>query len=96
MVTVILWLSIAIVIITSILSVVFSFKSRRSSDLRLRGLYAANMNINLGLMLIFLAIIQMFMFSGSSLRVAVGAIFLLLGIFNTFAGSRNRSHFSRM
>lgn len=82
-------------IITCISSLVFSFRSRRSLDGALRGLYAAKMNISMGSMLIILALIQMFVFSGSSLRVVIGALFMVLGAFNIFAGIRNHSMFSR-
>jgi len=90
------WVFGALIIITVFLSALYSFRSRRSTDGRLRGLYASRMNISMGLMLIFIAIIQMFMFSGSSVRVVVGALFFLLGLFNLFAGLRNHSHFSRL
>lgn len=82
-------------IITCICSLVFSFRSRRSLDRAIRGLYAAKMNISMGSMLIILALIQMFEFSGSSLRVVIGALFMVLGAFNIFAGIRNHSMFSR-
>jgi len=49
------------------------------------------MNIAMGVMLILLALIQMLLFAGSTLRVIVGAVFLLLGLFNLFAGLRNHS-----
>lgn len=76
-------------------SVLYSVRYRRTPDGRLRGLYNARMNISMGLMLILMAIIQMFLFSGSTVRVIVGALFLLLGIFNLFAGLRNHAHFSK-
>ncbi|GGH14616.1 YtpI family protein [Paenibacillus segetis] len=82
-------------IISSVCSLVFSFRSRRSSDGTLRGLYNAKMNISMGAMLIILALIQMFLFTGSSLRVVIGALFMVLGAFNIFAGIRNHSNFSR-
>lgn len=96
MVNVLLWVFGALIIVTSAMSAVYSFRSRRTTDKRLHGLYASRMNISMGLMLIFIALIQMFMFSGSSLRVAVGALFLLLGLFNLFAGMRNHSYFTRL
>ena len=90
-----LYLLAALIVLSSVSSVVFSVSSRRATDGRLRGLYAARMNISMGLMLIFIALIQMFMFSGSTVRVIVGAIFLLIGLFNLFAGARNHAVFSR-
>jgi hypothetical protein len=90
-----MWALSALIVLTSVLSAVFSFRSRRSADGRLRGLYAARMNISMGLMLIFIALIQMFMFAGSTMRVIVGAIFILMGLFNLFAGIRNHAIFSK-
>lgn len=95
MVTAILSVLVILVILSSISSVVFSIRSRRATDSRLHGLYVARMNISMGLMLIFIAFIQMFMFSGSTVRVIVGAVFLLLGLFNLFAGLRNHAVYSR-
>lgn len=87
------WIFGAIVALTAVLSLVFSFRSRRSADPLIRGLNTSRMNICIGLMLIFLALIQMVLFSGSTLRVIVGAVFLLMGLFNLFAGLRNHAHF---
>lgn len=95
MVQSILYVLYAGLIITCICSVYFSFKSRRSVDPAVRGLSAAKTNISMGGMLIILALIQMFMFSGSSLRVVIGALFMVLGAFNIFAGIRNHGYFSR-
>lgn len=53
------------------------------------------MNIFMGVMLIILALIQMFMFSGSTLRVVIGAVFMVLGAFNIFAGIRNHGLYAR-
>lgn len=96
MVNVLQWLFGILVVVSVFFSALYSFRSRRASDGRLRGLYASRMNISMGLMLIFIALIQMFMFPGSSIRVVVGAAFLLLGLFNLFAGLRNHSHFTRL
>ncbi|CAM4440065.1 MAG: YtpI family protein [Paenibacillus macerans] len=85
----------AVLIIACVCSVFFSFKSRRSLDPKVRGLSAAKTNISMGVTLIILALIQMFMFSGSSLRVVIGALFMVLGAFNIFAGIRNHGIFSR-
>jgi len=95
MVNFLLYLLAALVILTSVSSVVFSVRTRRATDARLRGLYAARMNMSMGLALIFIALIQMFMFSGSTIRVVVGAVFLLLGLFNLFAGARNHTFYNR-
>jgi uncharacterized membrane protein len=60
------------------------------------GLYTAKMNICMGLMLLFIATIQILLFEGSTVRVIVGSIFLLIGLFNLFAGLRNHSVYSRL
>lgn len=80
----------AIVVICAILSVVFSLKYRRASDDAIRGLHQARMNISMGIMLIAIALIQIFLFEANWLRTIIGAIFLLLGLFNLFAGLRNQ------
>ncbi|WP_130613256.1 YtpI family protein [Cohnella abietis] len=90
------WVFGAIILVTCCLSAFNSFRARRSTEVRLRGLYTSRMNISMGLMLIFIAFFQMFMFSGSSVRVVIGSLFLLLGLFNLFAGIRNHSHFTRL
>jgi len=90
------WVFSILIIITLVSSAVFSYRSRRTTDTKLRGVYAAKMNVSMGLMLIFIALVQMLLFSGSTLRVIVGAAFMLLGIFNLFAGIRNHSHYSRL
>ncbi len=85
-----------LVIATCCMSVYFSFKSRKTPDVKQRGLYAALLNINMGLMLVFISILLLVMFSGSSVRVVVSSLFFLLGLFNLFAGMKNHSHFSRL
>jgi hypothetical protein len=89
------WLSMAGITVSLILTVFYSYKSRRSADGRLRGLFAARMNICMGIMLLFISLIQIF-YPGSTLRVIIGAIFMLLGLFNLFAGIRNHGYFSRL
>ncbi len=84
------------VIFTAALSVLFSQKYRRTPNPRIRGINQAKMNICMGLMLVFIAIIQLYLFADSSIRVVVGSLFLLVGLFNLFAGIRNHSAYSRM
>lgn len=86
---------VVLICLTLICSLYFSIRSRRSSDGVLRGLYGARMNISMGLMLLFMAFIQMVMFTGSTVRVLVGTLLLAVGLFNLFAGLRNHSYFSR-
>ncbi|WP_370639113.1 YtpI family protein [Cohnella sp. REN36] len=89
------WVLFLAILVSLSLSVLFSYRSRRHADQTMRGLYGARMNICIGLMLVLLAILQMFLYSGSTLRVIVGAMFLVLGIFNLFAGIRNHAYFKR-
>jgi hypothetical protein len=81
------------ILASAIYSLVFSFKARRVADPIARGLVQAKMNIAMGIMLTLLSIIQLFMFQseneGSTVRVLVGVGFLLLGLYNIFAGIRN-------
>lgn len=78
------------------LSVFFSFRARRVQDPARRGLYSARMNICMGLMLVMIAITQLFFFNDSSFRRIFGTVLVLLGLFNFFAGVRNHGHFNRM
>ncbi|TNJ58681.1 hypothetical protein FE784_38015 [Paenibacillus hemerocallicola] len=77
-------------------SVLFSVRYRRQVSRKARGMDAAKMNISMGAMLISIAIIQLFLFTGSTVRVIVGAVMLLLGLFNLFAGIRNYSLYDRI
>lgn len=88
------WLFIAGIIASLLSSVFFSLRARRSAEPTQRGLYTARMNISMGLMLLLMAGIQMVMFAGDTVRVIVGSIFLLLGLFNLFAGLRNHRHYT--
>jgi len=54
------------------------------------------MNISMGLMLIFMAMVQMLLFTGSTIRVIVGAVFIVVGLFNLFAGIRNHNSYAKM
>lgn len=83
------WILTAGILISLIATVYYSLRYRRSVDAVLRGLFAARMNIVMGITLILLALIQMLLFAGSTLRVIIGALFMLLGLFNLFAGLRN-------
>lgn len=84
------------ILIMLALSVVYSFRYRRETDTKKRGVLAARMNICMGIMLVIIAVTQLFFFSDSSFRRIFGTICLLLGLFNMFAGIRNHGHFSRM
>lgn len=90
------WLLLPCIIITLVLSVVFSFKSRRGTDAKLRGVNAAKMNISMGFMLMFIALVQLFLSNESTVRIVIGSLFLVLGVFNLFAGLRNLSVYRTM
>ncbi|WP_438349612.1 YtpI family protein [Paenibacillus sp. FA6] len=82
-----------LLIATCIASAYYSLRSHRSSDPIDRGLFGAITNILMGFMLIILAITFMFVFQGSTPSVIVEALFMVLGVFNLFAGIRNRKHY---
>ncbi|RCW42682.1 YtpI family protein [Paenibacillus prosopidis] len=90
------WLLAPGILISLVFSVIFSFKSRRSADARMRGIYAARMNICMGIMLLIIALVQLFLSAESTLRIVIGALFMVLGVFNLFAGLRNLSLYRTM
>jgi amino acid transporter len=75
------------------LSVFYSFRYRRSTDPAVRGLNQAKTNINMGITLIAMSLILILTYEANWLRAIIGAIFLLMGLFNLFAGIRNRRIF---
>jgi hypothetical protein len=77
-------------------TVFFSIAYRRQQNTKKRGLFSSRMNISMGFMLLMIALIQIILFTGSSVRVIFGAVCLVLGLFNMFAGIRNHGMFSRM
>ncbi|AZN40222.1 YtpI family protein [Paenibacillus albus] len=90
------WLIVIVIIGTSLFSVYNSYKARRSTDTRQRGIYAARMNIYMGIMLIFIALFAMLAYNGSTIKVIIGTLFIVLGLFNLFAGLRNNSIYRSM
>jgi Zn-dependent protease len=84
-----------LIIITLAMSVYYSFRSRKQTDPKLRGLYTSRMNIAMGVMLVIIAVTQLFFFTDSNIRRVFGTVCFLLGLFNLFAGLRNLSHYSR-
>ena len=96
LITVLQWTFSLLVVVLSALAVYNSYRSRRNADPVLRGLYGARTNVFIGLTLIVLALIQMLLFTGSTLRVIVGSVFMLMGLFNLFAGIRNHSYFTKL
>jgi glucose uptake protein GlcU len=82
------------VILFSLMSTVFySYRSRTQSDAFIRGALTAKMNISMGIMLVAMAMLQIFLFEANTLRTILGIIFLLLGLFNFFSGVRNHMHY---
>lgn len=90
------YLLIALFAIAMICSALNSIRSRRTPDPNIAGLYRSWTNIWMGCMLIVLALILMFVFTGSTLSVVVEALFLVMGAYNVFAGIRNRSYYARL
>lgn len=77
-------------------SVFYSIRYRTQRDPAVKGLSAANMNISMGLMLMLLAFMQAFLFEMSTLRLVLATVFALIGLFNLFAGFKNRSYFQTL
>jgi uncharacterized membrane protein HdeD (DUF308 family) len=71
-------------------TIYYSVKFRREQRPNHKGLLQAKQNICMGFLLVLLAIYPLFVTSGS-IGVVIGALFLLMGLFNLFAGIRNRS-----
>jgi hypothetical protein len=74
-------------------SVFYSFSYRRKREPAQRGMYAAKMNISMGLLLLLLAAMQVSQFEMSLFRMIFSTAFALIGLFNLFAGFKNRSYF---
>lgn len=87
------WILFFVIVLTAGLAIRFSLRAKKASDPRERGLLAGKVNVNMGVMLVSMSIIQMFYFQGSIIRVLIGALFLLLGLFNFFAGYKNVMRF---
>lgn len=84
-----------LIMISLAFTVFFSFRYRRQTDARLRGLFQARMNICMGIMLILIAVSQLFFFQDTAMRRFFGTVCLLLGLFNLYSGIRSHSHFGR-
>jgi uncharacterized membrane protein YfcA len=84
------------ILVMLVCSVYYSFRYRREKEPKQRGLLAARMNICMGIMLVAIAITQIFFFSESSLRRIFGTVCVLIGLYNFFVGVRNHSHFQRL
>jgi heme/copper-type cytochrome/quinol oxidase subunit 2 len=86
----------AFIVAMLLISVYFSFRYRREKDMKKRGLFAARMNICMGIMLVAISVTQLFFFTDSTVRRIFGTVCLLLGLFNLFAGIRNHGVYQRM
>ncbi|MFC0214106.1 YtpI family protein [Paenibacillus chartarius] len=85
-----------IIVFTVALSIGLSIRMRRELDPGKRGLYNSRLNISMGIMLISIAVSQLFFFNDSNLRRVFGTVCLLLGLFNLFAGIRNHGIYTRL
>jgi glucose uptake protein GlcU len=84
----------AVILLSLISTVFYSFRSRTQSDAHKRGILTAKMNISMGIMLVAMAMLQIFLFEANTMRTILGIIFLLLGLFNFFSGVRNHMHYN--
>lgn len=84
------------VIISILCSVYYSSRRRRATTPKTSGIYTARMNISMGLMLLFIALIQILLFEESTVRIIVGSLFILVGLFNLFAGLRNHAIYAHL
>jgi uncharacterized membrane protein YdjX (TVP38/TMEM64 family) len=67
----------------------YGFKTRRQTEPVARGLFQSKQNMAMGLMLAVLSVYPLYLMPGSIIRMLVGAAFLVIGLFNLFAGIRN-------
>lgn len=73
-------------------TIYYSVKFRRERKPDHRGLLQAKQNMSMGILLVLLSVYPLFITAGS-IGIVVGALFILIGLFNVFAGIRNRSTF---
>ncbi|MFC4809281.1 YtpI family protein [Paenibacillus sp. GCM10023250] len=90
------WAIVLVICLTSVMSAVYSYRARRTSDARRRGMLAARTNMCMGAMLVFIALFMMLAFSGSTVKVIISALIIVIGLFNLFAGLRNNSVYRSM
>ncbi|MBM7565411.1 YtpI family protein [Paenibacillus sacheonensis] len=90
------WAIVVLICVTSLMSVNYSFKARRASDVRQRGILSARLNMSMGIMLVFIALFMMLAFSGSTIKVVISCLIIVIGLFNLFAGIRNNSVYRSM
>lgn len=82
-----------IIVVAGSFTIYYSFKVRtlrKDQKVNEMKFYNAKSNLNMGIMLISMAIIQLFIHPDSTTwRITVGLAFLALGGFNVYAGARN-------
>jgi hypothetical protein len=96
MITALTYVFYVLIVLLSVMSVYFSFRSRRSQNPVLRGLHAAKMNLSMGFLLISMALVQWILFEPDTIRIVLGAVFIVIGAFNVFAGFRSYGYYSRL
>lgn len=84
-----------LIALTVAVSIAYSIRFRREKEPIKKGMYNARLNISMGIMLIAIAISQLFFFNDSNIRRVFGTVCLLLGLFNLFAGIRNHGAYQR-
>lgn len=77
-------------------SVYYSYRYRLQKNMVLRGLYAARMNISMGILLLSFAVTQIALYELHTVRVVLSLLFFLIGLFNLFAGLRNHIYFTHL
>lgn len=87
------WILSPVIFISLLCSIYFSVKSRQAKEPIRKGILSGKLNISMGIMLIFISFVQLFLSNESTLRIILGAIFLVIGAFNLFAGLRNLRFF---
>jgi len=83
----------ALIFISLLFSIFYSVRSRQIKEPIQKGILGGKLNISMGVMLILISAVQLLDSNESTLRIVLGAIFLLLGLFNLFAGLRNHSYY---
>jgi hypothetical protein len=83
----------AILIVSLFLSAFYSIKSRRQPEPQRKGLLAAKMNISMGVFLITIGLSEVILNTMNTLRLIIASIFLVMGLYNLFAGMRNRQYY---
>jgi len=75
-------------------TIFYSVRYHRQKEPIKRGIDTARMNVSMGIMIADIGVIQLI--SADLLHTIIGAIFLVLGSYNLFAGIRNYKHFKSL